>query len=142
MQVIKSTDSGASRDGERNDCTVRALANATGVAYDAAHALAKHFGRPDRKGLFTHLAHDLYIAAGFKCLGTYGRSRRTAAIARHRAVTNHSGMTLEKAMLMMQKGRFVVMVTGHALAVVDGKIIDKGHNAAGTRVTSIYKWQD
>lgn len=142
MQVIKSADTGASCEGERNDCTVRALANATGVHYEAAHALAKHFGRPNKRGLFTHLAHDMYTAAGFKCLGIYGKSRRTAAISRHRAVVTHSGLTLEKAMPMLQQGRFVVLVTGHALAVVNGQIIDKGHNKAGTRVTSIYQWQD
>ena len=49
-KAYSSFDSNLAKN-EKNDCFVRALAVATGSAYETAHEKAKSsFGRPDKKG--------------------------------------------------------------------------------------------
>lgn len=110
---------------ETNDCTVRALAAASGASYREAHAaLAKH-GRPHRKGPKAAWAQNngrrfidcpalrkaaLELGCSWKVLEPTDYSAKTMTTApRDRRLAN---------------GRFICMVSGHVAAVVDGEVID------------------
>ena len=101
---------------ERNDCGVRALATAAALSYAEAHALCKHAGRPDKRGM-TNLSmnHATRAAAPDTCLIW--------------AYPCHGRITLARLLASgeLDKGAFVLLVTGHYIAVVDGVV----HNYAG-----------
>jgi hypothetical protein len=130
---------GQSRMNEARDCTVRALANAAGWDYGEAHALLSKHGRRFRKGATFSTYHKAYIEAGLRLVGVYGSTGRARFAGSFTNTTPGQGMTVETALRGLQDGRHVVLITGHAFAVVDGRIIDTAGTRAGSRVFAIYK---
>jgi hypothetical protein len=51
------------------------------------------------------------------------------------------GITLAKILPKLHTGSYIVNITGHAVAVVDGKLIDTFDNSANKRVISVFKKQ-
>lgn len=102
----RETYTGFSTGNERNDCSVRAAAVAGNLPYsDVLAAFAKH-GRRPRRGT------KLYVSiAAMRDLFNAGR----VPIA---------PITLAEFVRRFPKGRYVVHVRSHALAVVDGVIHD------------------
>lgn len=140
MKRIPSTDYGvATAEMENRDCTVRALANAADMPYQQAHALLKKHGRKDRRGAYFHTMMEAYKEAGFvvrSLHGTTGSARYASRLTKMKA---QEGITLERVLDRLSVGEFIVNVTGHALAVVNGKIIDTFDNPAGKRVVAIFE---
>jgi hypothetical protein len=130
---------GQSRMNETNDCTVRALANAAGWDYSEAHALLSKHGRRFRKGAVFSVYHKAYAEAGLHLVGIHGSTRRARFAGNYTGTTPGRGMTVETALRGLQDGRYVVLITGHAFAVVEGRIIDKGGTRAGSHVFAVYK---
>jgi len=144
MQKIQAVYRGAtsSTGNERNDCTVRALANATEMSYEKAHALLKKHGRKDCKGAYFTTMKPAYEEAGFVLYGVYGTTRAaryTAHVTKQKA---NAGTTLAKLLPTLGFGEYIVNTTGHAVAVVNGKIIDTFDNPAGKRVVAVFKKVD
>jgi sulfur carrier protein ThiS len=141
MRKIQAVYRGATSEtgNETKDCTVRALANATEMPYEKAHALLKKHGRKDRKGVYFPTMKAAYEEAGFTLYGVYGTTksaRYTARVAQQEAQT---GTTLAKLLPNLGFGEYIVNTTGHAVAVVNGKIIDTFDNPAGKRVVAVFK---
>jgi hypothetical protein len=139
MQKIQAVTRGATSDGETRDCTVRALSNASGMHYDNAHALLKKHGRKDRRGAFFGTMLKAYTEAGFvldSVHGTTGAARWAARVSKRQA---EDGITLAKILPKLAFGEYIVNTTGHAVAVVNGKIIDTFDNPAGKRVIAVFK---
>jgi hypothetical protein len=146
MQKIKAYFRGNTCDTSTNfvgketrDCTVRALASAAGMHYDNAHALLKKHGRKDRRGAFFSTMLAAYTEAGFvldSVHGTTVSARYAARIANRKA---QDGVTLAKLLPKLAFGEYIVNTTGHAVAVVNGKIIDTFDNPAGKRVIAVFK---
>lgn len=139
MQKIQAVTRGATSAGESRDCTVRALSNASGMHYDNAHALLKKHGRKNRCGAFFGTMLKAYTEAGFvldSVHGTTVSARVAARIAQRKAET---GVTLAKLLPKLAFGEYIVNTTGHAVAVVNGKIIDTFDNPAGKRVVAVFK---
>lgn len=140
MKYIKADSRGATAGGlETNDCTVRALANASGMVYEDAHVLLKKYGRKNRCGAKFTTMHQAYTEAGFilnSVHGTNTQSRYVARIAQRKA---EAGITLGKILSKLAFGEYIVNVNGHALAVVNGKIIDTFDNSAAKRVVAVFK---
>lgn len=115
------SDGGRSGAGmsERNDCVVRALAISLGTSYSEAHALVKSFGR--RKG----------------CRMQWEKFR-TLMRSKFDVRPELSCMSLGRALGMMQEGRYVVAVSGHVFAVVDGVVCDSWEQKAGRRIMMVY----
>ena len=144
MKKIQAVYRGATSEtgNETKDCTVRALANATEMPYEKAHALLKKHGRKDRKGAYFPTMKAAYEEAGFALYGVYGTTcaaRYTARITKREAET---GTTLAKLLPKLGMGEYIVNTTGHAVAVVNGKIIDTFDNPAGKRVIAVFKKVD
>lgn len=98
---------------EHNDCAVRAMADATGKPYAECHALLKAAGRKDRSGT--------YEATVTKALGVpFTRTGRRAWGYR----AKDTRPTAAKLMRELPKGNYIVFVTGHFFALVDGVHLD------------------
>lgn len=99
---------------EKGDCTVRALATATGMSYQAAwDKLYRLQGQKRHTGfrLFDYLREmpdSMGVVRSFK----------------YRAVKGKPRIKARDFVQMHPSGRFLVQVAHHVTAVVDGKLID------------------
>ena len=117
---------------ETNDCVVRAFMCALNLSYDQAHAWVKNeLKRQDRKGTFMS-------AYGKNVIGKTKNGKKISFIGIHpsREFMKHSfgsdkvlvnrkykkatGFTLKSFMEANPVGNFVLIVQGHAVAVVNG----------------------
>lgn len=92
----------------KNDCGVRALANALGVSYDEAFDALAAAGRKPRR--YTYREH---LEAAAKALGRKLQFNDSMA-----------GVTVRRLPKELPGGRWIVLVRGHLLAVVDGEVLD------------------
>lgn len=139
MQKIQAVTRGATSDGETRDCTVRALSNACSMPYDQAHALLKKHGRKDRRGAYFSTMLKAYNEADFALDSVHGTTSSAKAAARIARREASEGITLAKLLPKLGFGEYIVNTTGHAVAVVNGKIIDTFDNPAGKRVVAVFK---
>lgn len=140
--LIKPALNGASHKPERNDCTVRALANAASIDYVTAHKLLWKHGRENKCGAQTTTSHAAYIEAGLTLKSIHGKTIRARLLARKApGMAVSKGITLGSLLPSLGTGSYVVMVTGHALAVVNGEVIDTFASRAGKEVFGLYQAQ-
>jgi hypothetical protein len=129
---------------ENNDCVVRAFMSALDIPYDQAHAwIKKHMNRVDKKGTYT-------VAYGKNVIGKTKNGYKISFIGSHpskeyfntrigsnKILTNKqykkaTGYTLKSFMENNPVGRFVLIVQGHAVAVVNGVLYgNTNENAIG-----------
>ena len=118
---------------EKNDCSVRALANAFNVTYDVAHLFAAtELERKARKGLksmFSKLdalgevTFELFSNTLFPETKTYkldGKLKPRNPDYTHKPVQ----FTVKTFCAKYCRGTFIVLVNKHALTVKDGIVID------------------
>jgi hypothetical protein len=128
---------------ENNDCTVRALKAAAGVPYSDAHAMMEKLGRQSRKGgnvpmldAMTHMPHvyGYVVTKVFDGVDGLPSNRLNPFSARYRRVT------LGTIVRRYRTGRYYIVITGHAIAMRDGVVIDGGTSGAGCYVKAVYKF--
>lgn len=141
-KTIPSAFSGATKQGERNDCVVRAISNVSGKHYDEVHALLKKYGRKDRSGTRWETCEKALDSLGYKAVYI-----GTSQIAKYYSKLNSQphepkNKTLQTLVNELPKGKFVVFIRGHATALIDGKIVDTFDNKATSRVVAIYYHPD
>ena len=123
---------------EKNDCAVRAFANAFNISYDVAHKFAEDkFARKAKKGvkgMFITLSKlgfatfDLFSDTLFPETRTYGihplaRSKNGKLVNTnytHKEVAH----TVKTFCEQYNKGTYIVIVRNHALTIKDGIVID------------------
>lgn len=122
-----TTAYGAERPAwDRSDCSVRALAVATGVPYAVASVVFSSLGRRIGRGTEEEMCIRLYE----EILGC-------------RRIEMAEGMRLEPFVTMAQKGRFVIHKHRHAFAVVDGVVHDwEGTSREGTVIVRAWRIGD
>ena len=123
---------------EKNDCAVRAFANAFNITYDLAHEFtADKFKRKAKKGtrnMFQTLAElgfatfDLFSDTLFPETRTYGihplkrsKSGKVVNTSYTHKEVNH---TVKTFCTQYNKGTYIVIVAKHALTIKDGIVID------------------
>lgn len=112
--------------GENNDCTVYAFATAFDVPYDEAHkVLATRFDRKPRKGpkcwtLVKGLSNK-FIYAGKKIAAVL---ERPITFYTNRGELFVRRMSLGTFAKTYTQGSYYVLISGHALAVKDGVVMD------------------
>lgn len=99
---------------EDNDCAVRAMVSATGRRYEECHALLKAAGRKDRKATAGRV---LGAALGLHFVRTGYR----AGVISYK----DSRPTFAQLSRKLGKGIYIVFVTDHFLALVDGVHVDQ-----------------
>ena len=133
---------------EKNDCVVRAVANACDVNYDQAHKYVKEtFGRKKGKGtqLFTTLLKTntemVFDNVGQLNLFEDGVKRTVKHIGdmpklggelknpkyKHKPVA----YTVKEFARQYNKGNYILAVAKHALAIKDGVVVDNGNYQVG-----------
>lgn len=149
-KVIKGLSNSQIAKNETNDCFVRALAAATGQDYDTAHSVATiNFNRDHKKGVsLGDLVSTMERAQreGLEVGNTvYGvKSLRGASIKNYYKLRGEEIARKKSVKSFIKdnpKGSYIVTVSKHAFAVIDGKLVDnKGEEFRPTRkVTSAYK---
>ena len=123
---------------EKNDCAVRAFANAFNISYDVAHKFAEDkFARKAKKGvkgMFITLSKlgfasfDLFSNTLFPETRTYGihplTRSKTGKVVNHTYRHKEVSHTVKTFCAEFNKGTFIVMVAKHALVIKDGIVID------------------
>ena len=123
---------------EKNDCAVRAFANAFNISYDVAHKFAEDkFARKAKKGtrnMFQTLAElgfatfDLFSNTLFPETRTYGihplTRSKTGKVVNHTYRHKEVSHTVKTFCTEFNKGTFIVIVAKHALTIKDGIVID------------------
>ena len=125
---------------EKNDCAVRAFANAFSITYNAAHKFAEEvFNRKPKKGVkgmyitlsklgfaqFDMFADSLFPETRTYSLHPLTRSK-TGKVVNHAYTHKEVSHTVKTFCAEFNKGTFIVMVAKHALVIKDGIVIDNG----------------
>lgn len=136
---IVPVSQGVTRSGEKNDCVVRAIANCTGKHYDEVHNLVAKHGRKEGKGTYWNTTLAVMQELGFRCM-VFGNTNCANFFSRNLGVVKQKSLTLAKAVKQFDKGKHVVFVPGHAIAMQDGELIDACYNSTRKQVAVI--WYD
>jgi hypothetical protein len=107
-----------SQPAETRDCSVRALTIAADISYTDAHRALERRGRKFRKGF-----------SGFKLLEELCK-------VHHFQVRFPIKATLGSEWPKLQAGRFVIFVSGHFFAVVNGVVRDESPQGSRRKI----KW--
>ena len=126
---------------EKNDCVVRAIANACDVNYNQAHKfVADKFDRKKGKGtqMFTYVLDkvekmefdevgqlDLFgngITRKLKCVGK--APKQGGDLVNPKYKHKPVAFTVKEFAQKFKTGKFILAVKGHALAVKNGVIVD------------------
>jgi len=119
--------------GEKNDCSVRAVANAFNVTYDVAHAFCSNeLGRKAKRGLkgmystlsaLGSVTFDLFSNTLFPETKTYklaGKLKPRNPDYTHKPVQ----FTVKTFCAKFNVGTYIVLVNKHALVVKNGIVVD------------------
>ena len=129
---------------EKNDCVVRAVANACNVNYEQAHAWVKDaFNRQDGKGTFmfdfimkqTKQIEfeqagqlDMFADTSVKKIKYVGSSpKKGGTLANPKYRHKPVAFTVKEFARKFNRGSYIVSVNKHALAIKDGVIIDNSN---------------
>ena len=140
---IKGISSSKIAKKEKNDCFVRALAAATDQDYDTTHEVVRtKFKRESKKGVDNQnivsrmlIAEDKGLDVGNikYSVNVLGTDRTTNTYKLHGEFIKRK-KTVKSFIKDNPKGSFIVTVSKHAFALVDGKLIDnKGEEFRPTR---------
>jgi len=122
---------------QERDCAVRAIANVGVYSYPLALYSLERAGRRDNRGTPWHALDKVYKEAGAFNVTYYGK--RMAKMSMEHSVTyRDKGMTLKTFIANNPKGRHIVIVSRHALAVVDGSTVDIFASKASKRVIASF----
>ena len=147
---IKGIKSSEIAKSENNDCFVRALAAATDQDYDTTHEVVRtRFDRKSKKGTENLMITTQMLKAedeGLKVgditysVKVLGKARTCNTYKLYGEVIKRK-KTVKSFIKDNPKGSYVLTVSKHALAIVDGKLIDnKGEEFRPTRkVDGAYK---
>lgn len=99
------------------------------LPYDEAHALLAAAGRENRKGLHTSVMFDALRSIGY---------RVTKSSEYRPKQKNGSAYTMKTVSQLFKRGYYIVHVTGHFAALVNGEVYDwtRGRRQ---RVLDVYK---
>ena len=123
--------------GEKNDCTVRAIANAFNVCYDVAHDYAKMvFGRENRKGIrgFGALLSAVKMVSFNPTSGQLNLFEQSSnwnvkGLSQSQLINpqyKHKPVkwTVKTFCAKHNVGTYIITVKNHALTIKDGVIMD------------------
>ena len=117
--------------GERNDCTVKAVSIACQIPYHEAHRYLSKLGRRKGRGWFPndHNRKGRNVSGYIDNLDSLGFEHEKISVA---------SRTVSQIERELRSGHYMVHVSGHVLALVDGKVQDWTEGRRH-RVKSVYK---
>lgn len=147
QQVIKDFDLSLRAKFDSNACAVYSLAAVFDITYDKAWDFAKKvFKREHRKGTPNMQTTIPLLCAKKKQLGNKIFFREVPCTKFYKSYGDYipRQMTVSTFVKKYPKGRYLVLVKGHAFALVDGQIIDSSdiHYKSKRRVTVAWEVRD
>ena len=133
--IVMSEKESVLAKSERNDCVVRAFMVVLDMTYDKTHAwVRKEFNRVNRSGVYTsrYLKNVLGRMKNGKRITLFGVSPGHSYSFGDKELFNpkYKGKktcySVKSFMEDYPKGRFFIIVKGHALALVDGVLYGNG----------------
>jgi hypothetical protein len=125
---------------EMNDCFVRAVAAATGSAYDEAHKyVAEVFNRRPKQGTVyvarklreqTEVLGRKVVELGEPCKAFPNRPYKMVTRYKNRGEVVERQMTLKTFVKQNPIGSYILIVARHAFALKDGKVVGGNHRDA------------
>lgn len=138
--IFEMLEASSRMHGEKNDCTVKAVAVATGIGYKQAHAHLASLGRKPQRGFVHDFDGTLWRSYRDVPKGSEGYITGMHRIGfKATEVKVYEGKTLGKVSRHLGKGNFIIRSNGHASAVVDGKLIDWASDTNRTRVKQVWR---
>ena len=119
---------------EKNDCSVVAFVNTTGIHYSEAHRLMENHGRKNKEGAYTHCIRN--------AMATKPGGKTFKKVAHIGADPGQRKVTIATWAKYHGTGTWYCFVTGHVFAMVDGVVMDTGFNRPGTRIDEVYQVVD
>lgn len=118
---------------EKGDCMVRALAAAADITYNVSHKFCEEvLGRKRNSGTNTLNITTTMLKAEENGLEINGKKYKVSVLGKRDIKNRYSikgeviwrQKTLKSFIETHQKGSYIVLVSGHALTVKDGELID------------------
>jgi hypothetical protein len=144
--IIGYSDSSIAKT-ESNDCVVRAIASAFEMHYDDAHKfVATRWFRGNREGTrnfvggMRHMIDNKILINGksFSNLGDqYGHMKYDVKVKGQIVKRN---MTTGTFIKKFPKGRYVVVVRGHAFSIIDGVVVGNVGDSKMKKRVILYSW--
>ena len=130
---------------DKNDCTVRAFSNAKGVEYHVAHSRMAAAGRVNNRGMALRECVRVYDEEGGEAVYINEDNHMLYKQLEMRG-SSVAGvgpkMTFSKFIEKFPKGRYLVLITGHATTVIDGEIVDSFIPKARCRVYIAFQFPE
>lgn len=114
---------------ERNDCSVRAVAIATGVHYSIVHKEFAKLGRRKGKGSEWGWAPLVIRILGYRLVNCNDKYHSRTVV------------TLKRE-LPQKRGRFLIRTSGHDIGYAKGKVWDEGNDWSARsrkRIIDVYR---
>lgn len=128
------------------NCSVRALANASGMSYSQAKKIMNTYGMEDGKGSYLPTMNSAYVDCGFNEVTVFGESYLAKGYSNYLKLVEFTlnlkyskGCTLASFLKRYPVGTYIVAYNGHVLAVIDGKVVDNTVNPSSARVLVAWK---
>lgn len=124
-EQFKAMCANTSAYGEKNDCSVKAVALACGVSYDVAHAEMQKQGRKQGRGASTASIELACIALGKQLNPVSPRHKIAAYPGVHKNLQNVTTHHPARFPDVWKDGKtYLAYIRGHVLAIVDGVVHD------------------
>ena len=125
---------------DRNDCGLRAYCNVTGKSFKDAQIIFAKQGRKYRRRTPVLTLNKIMHNAGFRPLlmGSVGAVKYMESFSELRSTGPSRTIKSLLNDRKYQEGKHVFCVKDHALAVVDGKVLDTFSSSASSRVYVVY----
>jgi len=133
---------------ESNDCAVRAIASSFEMHYDEAHKfVAKNWFRRNREGTRNFIGGMrgmvsrgvLINGKSFSNLGDqYGHMKYDVKV---KGQIVKRSMTTGTFIKKFPKGRYLVVVRGHAFSIIDGVVVGNTEDSKMKKRVILYSWE-
>lgn len=126
---------------EANDCVVRALMTVKRYSYRNARKKAEAKGRIRRDGMPISKIFDLMKAEGVKT--THIRSRQLMHVALTSSLQEFkigSVIKIKDFAKEHQSGKFLIVINGHAMALIDGVLYGNGNERSNHEVLLAFEF--
>jgi len=133
---------------ESNDCAVRAIASSFEMHYDEAHKfVAKNWFRGNREGTINFIGGMrgmvskgvLINGKSFSNLGDQHGHMKYDVKVKGQIVKRN--MTTGTFIKKFPKGKYLIVVRGHAFSIIDGVVVGNTNDAKMKKRVILYSWE-
>ena len=136
-KLFKKMSKASNKWGESNDCTVKAVAIATGVNYETAHGKCALRGRSYRKGLCESRMLRAVKDLDFVTEPVKNNHKMSPTLWRQKYSSSMTIGAMQRAGVIPKRGVYLVFTRSHVLCGRAGQIHD-WTSGRRHRITSVY----